>query len=445
MRGWSPGPFLVLVFVLVVVAAGPASGLSPGAAPGGAADTDGEQYGSPFQGEGVDQVAIGVAIQPDGSAVWHVEHRIRLDDDATTQGFEETRSRIETDREAFVANFTEGVRAMATAAESDTGRVMVVENVSVTASREQFPQEYGIITYEFRWYGFARADGDLRAGDALAGLFLNGETTLLVSWPDNVTLAEVSPEPDDRRDGAVVWDGPLEFAPGEPTVVLESESLSLGPDLVWDRSSSDPFLTLGVLVFLVGLVGLGGVVLRRRVDWDRSDDGESAEDAPDDGESAEDASDDGESAEDASDDGESAEDASDDGESAEDASDDGESAEDASDDGESAGGAPDDGTTTGEDEEVTDTSSVVDSDIPEELLSNEERVLALLEAEGGRLKQQEVVEELDWSETKTSEVVTELRETDQIEVYRIGRNNVLALPDTGIGYEFDHKNGGEEG
>lgn len=64
-----------------------------------------------------------------------------------------------------------------------------------------------------------------------------------------------------------------------------------------------------------------------------------------------------------------------------------------------------------------------------ELLSNEERVMLLLEERGGRIKQQEVVSELDWTEAKTSQVVTELREDDQIEVFRIGRENVLALPD----------------
>ena len=66
---------------------------------------------------------------------------------------------------------------------------------------------------------------------------------------------------------------------------------------------------------------------------------------------------------------------------------------------------------------------------PLELLSNEERVLHLLESRGGRLKQQEVVSELGWTEAKTSQVVGQLRENDEIEVFRVGRENVLALPD----------------
>ena len=66
---------------------------------------------------------------------------------------------------------------------------------------------------------------------------------------------------------------------------------------------------------------------------------------------------------------------------------------------------------------------------PPELLSNEERVLRLLESRGGRIKQQEVVSELDWTEAKTSQVVGGLREDGEVEVFRIGRENVLALPE----------------
>lgn len=69
---------------------------------------------------------------------------------------------------------------------------------------------------------------------------------------------------------------------------------------------------------------------------------------------------------------------------------------------------------------------------PSELLSNEERVLALVEDNGGRIKQQEVAEHLDWSAAMTSQVVGDLREEGEIETFRIGRENVLTLPDVDI-------------
>lgn len=63
-----------------------------------------------------------------------------------------------------------------------------------------------------------------------------------------------------------------------------------------------------------------------------------------------------------------------------------------------------------------------------ELLTNEEQVLGLLEDRGGRTKQQELASSLDWTDAKTSKVVRQLREDDEVEVVRIGRENVVALP-----------------
>jgi hypothetical protein len=69
-----------------------------------------------------------------------------------------------------------------------------------------------------------------------------------------------------------------------------------------------------------------------------------------------------------------------------------------------------------------------DEEPPAELLSDEERVVRLLEDNGGRMKQQDVEEALDWSQTKTSNVVNDLQDEGTIEVYRLGNENTLALP-----------------
>lgn len=65
----------------------------------------------------------------------------------------------------------------------------------------------------------------------------------------------------------------------------------------------------------------------------------------------------------------------------------------------------------------------------EELLSNEERVLRLVREEGGRIKQKQITEELGWTDAKTSQVVGSLKDGDEVEVYRLGRENVLKLTD----------------
>jgi len=82
---------------------------------------------------------------------------------------------------------------------------------------------------------------------------------------------------------------------------------------------------------------------------------------------------------------------------------------------------------------TTDGSKTSETDAdatpPDELLSNEEQVLRLVEENGGRIKQQTVVEELGWTDAKTSQVVRELRDADRLESFRLGRENVLRLPE----------------
>jgi len=71
-------------------------------------------------------------------------------------------------------------------------------------------------------------------------------------------------------------------------------------------------------------------------------------------------------------------------------------------------------------------------------LSNEEQVLRLVESNGGRMKQKRVAEELGWTAAKTSQVVTGLRDDGELDGFRLGRENVLSLPD------YEAGGGGEE-
>ena len=75
--------------------------------------------------------------------------------------------------------------------------------------------------------------------------------------------------------------------------------------------------------------------------------------------------------------------------------------------------------------------SVLDREASDDatLLSNEERVIRVLEKQGGRAKQQEVVDALNWTEAKTSRVISTLREQERVDSFRLGRENVLALAD----------------
>jgi hypothetical protein len=68
------------------------------------------------------------------------------------------------------------------------------------------------------------------------------------------------------------------------------------------------------------------------------------------------------------------------------------------------------------------------SNVDVELLSNEERIIWEIERRGGRMKQRELVAALDWSDAKVSRAVTSLRADGTLDGFRIGNENVLALP-----------------
>ena len=71
------------------------------------------------------------------------------------------------------------------------------------------------------------------------------------------------------------------------------------------------------------------------------------------------------------------------------------------------------------------------------LLSDEERIVRLLESEGGRMKQVDIVRETDWSNAKVSQLLSDMAEDGQVDKLRIGRENLISLPGQGPGSTGD--------
>ncbi|WP_049932830.1 helix-turn-helix transcriptional regulator [Halorubrum ezzemoulense] len=328
-----------------------------------------------------DDVSMAVAVQPDGDAQWTVEYRIRLGTDEEERAFEQLRADVENDTDAYTARFRDRMASTAATAESATGRNMTVSNATVTAERRELPQAYGVLTYRFEWTNFAAVDGDrLRVGDAVDGLFLDGSSSLIVAWPDGYRLGETTPEPSEVREGSVVWNGPVDFSAGQPRIAVAPA----GP------LSGVP--TAGLVALFAVLVVAGTTAYRRRNAGDDGGEGVVATDTAVGSETA----------------------------GSETAASDGTAAS-----GESGLGGDGDADTSGESDDEADAAPTVDSD----LLSNEEQVLRLIESQGGRMKQKQVAEELDWTAAKTSQVVTGLRDEGDLDGFRLGRENVLSLPE----------------
>lgn len=356
----SPSYSTLAVVALLLLAAGAVAPAADGASAGAAQPAAGSDANGQYaQAVDPDGVTMTVALQPDGDAEWTVTYRVRLEDDNETAAFESLRNDVRSDPENYTGSFAERMRTTAGTAENATGREMSVRNVTVDARVQELGRTYGILEYTFEWTNFAVVDDDtITAGDALHGLFLDDQTTLVVSWPGAYEPADTRPTPDDDVSGeqSVGWSGPEDFGEGEPQVVIERRSGGSGGILA---ALADKTLLAAVVVAL-GSLGIAALWFqRRRVPVSSAVETEA-----------------------------------------------------------------EDGTT--DDENASDDEQV---ETAEELLSNEEKVLKLVSERGGRVKQQEIVEALDWTEAKTSQVVQGLRDEGTLEAFRLGRENVLRLPD----------------
>ena len=410
--------------VLLVVAAAVllvASGATAMAAADGSASGDAGFPTDGFEQMDVDpdDVLIEVSVDSNGDAVWEIQYRIRLATDDEEQAFEELRNDIDADPEAYTDRFRERMVATADAAETATGREMEVTETTVSAERRELPQSYGVVTYRFHWSGFAAVDGDrIVVGDAIDGLFLDEASSLIISWPDGYDLAAVAPSPTETREGAVVWTGPVDFTDGEPRVTIKPDGLAVGP--------------LALLVVGLLILGGGAVAYRRRSGGAAAAPrvgGDDEQRTP--GESV------AEQAETQRDTGGTEAAVATAGSASS-----GETTEATAGAGESGGidGESDAGSESDGDDDPGEAGA---PPADETLLSNEEQVLRLIESNGGRMKQKRVAEELDWTAAKTSQVVTGLRDDDELDGFRLGRENVLSLPEYDAGAGGD--DAGEEG
>ncbi|WP_411967333.1 hypothetical protein [Haloferax sp. YSSS75] len=386
-------PALLCILLCVLAVVPPAAAAPDGSATGPGVD--------PLVQQGVepDSTRIVVDVESDGSARWEIQYWTRLDDENTTEAFSSLQDDVRANPEDYTSAFESRITDTVSAAENSTGREMSVTNVSVSAETRSLPDSFGVVTYSFEWSNFAAVDGEqLVVGDAIEGFFLDSNSRLIVSWPDEYGPVSVQPTGDEMRENTVIWRGAdTEFVSGEPSLVLEvgagggttdTTQTTTDDSGVPPSSVDDPFPTTSALAVLavVAVALVGGVFYLRSRGIIGGDDGLDTV--------------------------------------AESAETDSEQTPPTDEPTTPAPGAPDETTAAAD-----DTADDEADDVPPELLSNEERVLRLIESRGGRIKQQEVAGALDWTDAKTSKVVRGMRDEGTIEGFRLGRENVLRLPE----------------
>ncbi|WP_254762671.1 helix-turn-helix transcriptional regulator [Natrinema marinum] len=369
-----------LIWVLVVVCSFvsvPASTAGVADAAGHRAALQAEDNGNESMAlEDADTIHIDVLIAENGSALMTVDYQFRLDQgNNSTSRWEELRRDIQSNTSTHVADERAKWNATLVEGENVTERDMNISNVSITTEVDSAPRTIGHATVTFQWSKFAFVNiNRIEAGAALSGFTLDDGTTLQFRWPEAYGIyqhegePQVDPAPSDTPDGSVTWRGDeTSFTDNQPRIVLMKNAGATTDPNESTQPAQGPTMPWAIVTLALALLATVGVV-----GWQlgrRRRDGPAPSDAGTDAVRRADGSSD------------------------------------------------------------ADSTATTETEPPPELLSNEERVLRLLEDRGGRIKQQEVVSELAWTEAKTSQVVGDLREEDEIDVFRIGRENVLTLPD----------------
>ncbi|MDG5777582.1 hypothetical protein QA599_14085 [Haloarculaceae archaeon H-GB1-1] len=388
---------LVLLSVTVTGAAQvpQATGLSGENAPASLGATPATQ----LEGDGPPKTKMVIHVQPNGDARWSVTTTFELETDSDVEAFERLATEFE-DGETTQLGLAAFERASEQASTA-TGRPMEIANVHRDARRVN---DTGRLVLAFTWTNFAKQRGErLIVRDA----FETPNGTWLPSLAPGQTLVIRPPPgygvdsspPIGVENGTLRWSGETTFGSDGPWVIYRGSKqttvTTTTPVPTGPFSNGLPVWGI-VLVGGVGALAVAAYVLR-----------DGAPDVPDpNGDGAvvsEEADGSGPASRDVVDTA---------------------PAETADEDGATGVEA------AAADAEGDETES--DDAVDEELLSDEERVERLLEQNGGRMKQANIVKETGWSNAKVSQLLSAMADDGRIEKLRLGRENLISFPDEDV-------------
>lgn len=335
-----------------------------------------------------DNTVTRIELFENGSARWTIRIRTRLDTSQRVDEYSSFQSRFRSDTAQYLGPFQGRMQGVVTNAANATGRQMQATSFTASTSVQQAPRRWGVVTYEFIWTNFAAQESrQVIVGDIFqGGFFLAANDTIQIVGPNGYEASRVDPNPDSREADMATWNGREDFTDARPRVVFippSAQTRTAGNNAVTRSATARPDTPSGeggtplqdnggialAGIVVVVVLGLGGAVMYGRRDGDTGDPDRPAEKT-----------------------------------------------------GGQSGTAPGTDRETGPDGE----------DSQETVLTDEERVLELLNANGGRMRQAAIVEEFDWSASKTSRVIGGLSEDGAIKKRQLGRENLVMLPDESV-------------
>jgi hypothetical protein len=351
------------------------------------------------QGRGLTAASYTIEVFANGSARWTVGYTRPLPNRSDVRQFRDYAAAFTGGETPLFTDFRERATGLVETGTNATGRGMTVGGFDRRARVVQRPETTGVVEMSFIWTNFTVADGDRRVvGDAFeGGLYVGPNQSLSVAAGPELAIESATPPPDARTNEtgngtvAVTWFGERTFADRHPRVVLEPRASARARGFVLPGDSPAPWIAGTLLAAL----GLGAALVRRSGDTGgpRDDGTGGAATAPHESSAAEESTPEGSS---------------------------------------SAGSAPGDSTPadSASADRVPDGAEDAEpsgATLDEPLRTDEDRVVALLEANGGRMRQARIVEETGWSKSKVSTLLSGMEETDTLGRLRLGRENVVSL------------------
>ncbi|WP_134668406.1 helix-turn-helix transcriptional regulator [Halorussus marinus] len=325
-----------------------------------------------------DKTIMRVSLRETGDADWTVTTQFALRDENETAAFRQLAEKYESG-ETDVGVTSETFERIGSRAAPD--RKMAIRDASRSA-RLLENGTVGRLTLSFTWTNFSRVeDRVVVVDDAFrtpSGTWLpelTRDQSLVIDGPDSYVVRNTPPNKGVSNVNELHYEGPESFEPGEIEVSYEPRNpASTTPGSPGGGLPDVGSLSGVVLLLLVLAGGTGAYAWTRR------------EDAPDLSEA--------------------------------------DIADAASDE------PSEDATTGGATAEETDSDDEAEPD--PELLSDEERVLRLLEENDGRMKQADIVKETNWSNAKVSQLLSKMADNGDVDKLRIGRENLITLPDEDV-------------